>query len=80
MCQTKYDMAETPPEARYWSVDTYMLANVIDAIQAMDWHFIAANSKHTPKPPKPFPRPDSQKKVNKTKTNMWPGKTIVDKG
>lgn len=82
MCQTKFDMEETSPEARHWSVDTYMLANVIDAIQASDWHFIAANSKHAPKPPKPFPRPDSQKKkVNKTnKTNMWPGKTIVDKG
>lgn len=78
-CETKYDIAETPRESRVWDIDTYMLANVIDAIQAMDWHLIAANTKHPPKPPKPFPRPELKKKEAKPK-GFWPGKTIVDKG
>lgn len=77
-CQTNWDITETPEEARLWGMDTYMLANVIDAIQAMDWHLIAANSKRPPKPPKPFPRPETKKKAPKPK-KYWPGKTIVDK-
>lgn len=78
-CETNYDISETPREARAWNLNTYMLANVIDAVQAMDWHLIAANSKHPPKPPKPFKRPELKKKAPKGK-GYWPGKTIVDKG
>lgn len=79
-CHTSWDIAETPPEARIWNINTYMLANVIDAIQGMDWHLIAANSKRPPKPPKPFKRPETKKKINTPKPKgFWPGKTIVDK-
>lgn len=77
--ETLNDMAEVPREARAWNVNTWMLANVLDAVAHLDWVTIAANSKHAPKPPKPFARPP-MKKVVKTKRTMWPGKTIVDKG
>lgn len=61
------------PEAQAWDVNTYMLAHVIDALGAVDWHLVAANSKHAPPKPKPFPRPNLKKKKV-----LWPGKTIVD--
>lgn len=76
--QTINDINEVPRMTREWNVNTWMLANVIDALQAVDWHIIAANSKRTPKPPKPFPRPETKKRIVSKK--MWPGKTIVDKG
>lgn len=76
-CETNYDAAETPREARMWDMNTYMLANIIDAVQAMDWHLIAANSKRPPKPPKPFKRPELKKKEVKPR-GVWPGKTIVE--
>ena len=34
-----------------------MLADVYDAIAWLNYSFIAANSKHKPKKPKPYPRP-----------------------
>lgn len=77
--ETHFDIAETPQEARYWNINTYMLANIFDVINAVDWHIIAANSKHPPRPPKPLKRPELQKKEPKPK-KFWPGKTIVDKG
>lgn len=73
------DMANIPREARTWDKNTYMLANIFDAVAHLDWVTIASNSKHAPKPPKPFPRPELKKRVV-TKKNIWPGKTIVDKG
>lgn len=75
-CETNYDISETPRESRMWDLNTYMLANIIDVMNAVDWHIVAANSKHPPAPPKPFKRPDLKKK-NKPK-GFWPGKTIVD--
>lgn len=65
-------------EEKNWSPDMYLLANVIDCIQALDWHFIAANSRNKPRPPKPYPRPQGNRQV--TKKKLWPGKTILDKG
>lgn len=64
---------QVTPEAQAWDVNTYMLANVIDMLNALDWHLVAANSKHVPPKPKPFPRPNLKKKKV-----LWPGKTIVD--
>lgn len=78
-CETNYDMAETPREARMWDLSAYMLANIIDILNALDWHFISANSKHPPAPPKPFKRPELKKKAAKPK-GYWPGKTVVDTG
>lgn len=78
-CETNYDIAEVPRESRGWDINTYMIANVVDILQALDWHFIAANSKHAPKPPKPFKRPELKKIEPKPKPKgYWPGKTIVD--
>jgi hypothetical protein len=75
--ETVNDIAEVPREARAWNVDTWMLANVVDALAHLDWVTIAAHSKHAPRPPKPFPRP-TIKKVVKSKKTIWPGRTIVD--
>lgn len=77
--ETVNDIAEVPREARYWDANTWMLANVYDAVAHLDWVTITAHSKHAKKPPKPFPRPET-KKIVKTKKNIWPGRTIVDKG
>lgn len=76
---TNWEIADVPEEARLWDINTYMLANLIDAIMALDWHFISANSRRAPRPPKPFDRPKT-KKVEKKKKGFWPGKTIMDKG
>lgn len=76
--ETYLDIAKVPREAREWDANTWLLANVIDMLQAVDWHLVAANSKRPPHPPKPFPRPEL--KVKHTKKKMWPGKTIIDKG
>lgn len=73
--ETISDIAEVPREARNWNGQMWMLANVIDALQAVDWHLVAAFSKHKPQPPKPFQRPQHKKPVRKK--NVWPGKTIV---
>lgn len=76
---TKQDIAEIPEEARVWNTNTYMLANIVDGINMLGWYTIAANTKNKPRPPKPYPRPKTQKEAPKKKA-IWPGKTIVDKG
>lgn len=77
--QTLSDIADMSNEERIWSPEMYMLANVVDAVQALDWHFIAANSRSTPRPPKRIDRPVGKTR-NVTKKKVWPGKTIVDRG
>lgn len=77
--ETISDIKDLPREAREWSNEMWMLANIFDGISHLDWVTIVANSKHAPRPPKTFPRPEL-KKVPKTKKTMWPGKTIIDKG
>lgn len=77
--ETLNDIAEVPREARAWDSNTWMLANVFDAVAHLDWVTIAQASKNTPRPPKPFPRP-ATKKIVRTKRAMWPGKTLVDRG
>lgn len=77
-CETFYDIEEITKEARQWNVDTYMLANLFDVMNAVDYHIIASNSKNPPKPPKPIQRP--KLKVEKKSPKLWPGKTIVEKG
>lgn len=78
--ETLSDIRETPREAREWSAEIWMLANIFDAVAHLDWVTISSNSRHgAGKPPKPFPRPNTKKVVRNKKT-MWPGKTIVDRG
>lgn len=72
------EVAKLGQEARDWDTNTYMLANILDVMLALDWHTVSAHSKNKPKPPKPFPRPTP--KVTQTKMKpVWPGKTIVDR-
>lgn len=78
--ETLNDIAEIPRPARAWDVNTWMLANLGDILQAVDWHLIAANSKRPPAPPKPLSRPDTKKVTKTKKKQAWPGKTIVDRG
>lgn len=77
--ETLNDIAEVPRLTRTWDVNTWMLANVVDILQAVDWHIIAANSKRAPAPPKPVSRPDTKTPSKATKKKAWPGKTIVDR-
>jgi hypothetical protein len=77
--ETMSDILELTKEERTWSPEMYMQANIIDCIQALDWHFVAANSKNKPKPPKPIQRPEGKAR-QVTKKKLWPGKTIVDRG
>ena len=77
--ETISDIKQLTREAREWSPEMWMLANIFDGINHLDWVTIASNSKHAPKPPSLFPRPEL-KKVPKNKKTMWPGKTIIDKG
>lgn len=78
--ETLNDIAEIPREARTWDVNTWMLANIFDGIQFLDWHIICANSRNKPRPPKTYPRPEIKKKINKPAKAKWLGRTIVDKG
>lgn len=73
--ETLADIAGIEREARNWSNELHMLANAVDALQAVDWHIVAAFSKNKPAPPKPLKRPALKKKNNTAK--LWPGKTIV---
>lgn len=77
--ETLSDIGEITREERTWNPEMYMLANIIDSVQALDWHFVAANSKNTPKPPERIKRPEGKTR-QVTKKKLWPGKTIVDKG
>lgn len=72
------EVAKLGQEARDWDTNTYMLANILDILMALDWHTIAAHSKNKPSPPKPFPRPKPKVPQVKSKP-VWPGKTIVDR-
>ncbi len=72
--ETLADIVGVTREARNWDGKMHMLANIVDALQAVDWHLVAAFSKNKPKPPKPFKRP---KVVRETTKTVWPGKTVV---
>ena len=56
--ETISDIKDLPREAREWSNEMWMLANIFDGISHLDWVTIVANSKHAPRPPKTFPRPE----------------------
>lgn len=63
---------QLPPESRTvaalrggdqfqgWGVDRYLLASVVDAINANTYAFISANSKRKPKSPEPVQRPTKE--------------------
>jgi hypothetical protein len=49
-----------PDGARQWTVDTYMLANAVDLLQAANWQRSEDGNKGRNKP-KPVKRPSDQK-------------------
>lgn len=46
-----------------WSVESHLLAGLIDAVNQTTWMVAAANSKRPPARPKPFPRPGGKAKA-----------------
>lgn len=40
-----------------WTIESYLLASVLDAINTLTWVQVAKSSKSKPKRPKPTPRP-----------------------
>lgn len=45
------------PEGRGWSQDTFVLADLIDAIRGLSYYAQAQATHKKPKKPKPYPRP-----------------------
>lgn len=59
------------PQFRGWSVDRYAAAATVNAVRAMQYTYVAANSKTKPKPPDPFPVPDTQVRKRSTGPNSF---------
>ena len=55
------EAGKVPQAQKIWRrQDTWLLANISDALNALDYHFLCANSEKgqgPKKPPEPFPRP-----------------------
>jgi hypothetical protein len=45
-------------EFRGWDQNMYAQAAIVNAIRALQFTYVSANSKNKPKPPDPFPVPD----------------------
>lgn len=77
-------MNNTDPADRLWTTTDYLLAMVVDLLQASNWQFASAHSKHRPRKPKPVPRPRDlaeKKRARAEAKPFWPGRTIkVKKG
>lgn len=73
-------VAKLSPQAQIWDVNSYILANVFDAIESLNYSFRCANrGKNSPEPkkPKPHPRPDEAKPRKQTKfARSFPGETV----
>jgi hypothetical protein len=48
----------SPALWRGWDVDRYLLADLVDAVRAVQWTVAAVNSRRKPRRPSPTPRPD----------------------
>lgn len=60
------------PEHRGWTLDRYMLAKIIDAINMNTYAFVRTNSKKKPKEPKSVPTPgDKKRRKESTKNNPF---------
>ena len=55
------------PQFRGWDESRYALAAAVNAVRALQYTYVAAHSKHKPKPPEPFPVPDSVVEAKKKK-------------
>jgi hypothetical protein len=65
-----------------WNNESYILANIFDAIQQLTFLTESMNTpkeKPRPKRPKPHPRPGEKKPSRPRPGDWFPGKTIVSK-
>jgi hypothetical protein len=59
-------------EHRGWSIDTYLLASLVDALNTNTFAFIKANSKKRVKEPRPVPRPgDAERRKRENANNPF---------
>jgi hypothetical protein len=61
-------LSRMPAEARWWTADTYVLANLFDAVQSLTHVTQLINTpkgKPKPKAPKPHPRPKPKPKLGR---------------
>lgn len=56
---------------RGWDIQTYMLANIVDAVQQNTFAFVSANSKKKPKAPEPVERPAQKKQKSNPRQNTF---------
>lgn len=52
-----------------WTIDRYLLAALLDAVNVNTFAFVSANSKKKPKPPKLTPRPGDEVRKQQAKQN-----------
>jgi hypothetical protein len=69
------------PEQKTWGMDSYILANIFDAVQNMTYALVAMNSPRgrKPKQPKPYPRPGRNNPARPRRGDWFPGETIVSR-
>lgn len=59
-------------DAHRWSRTDYMLADLIDVIQAMRYEATASRTKSPGKPPQPYPRPEQDRaKLLRPRLDEW---------
>lgn len=61
--------AQGGDEYRGWSIDTYLLAALLDSLNTNTYAFIKANSKKRVKEPRPVPRPGDAERRKREKAN-----------
>ena len=68
------EMSGITREQRAWKrPETWLLANIQDCLQALDYHFVLANSEQGkgPKhPPKPIPRPGAKAEAKEQRKRL----------
>lgn len=59
-------------EFRGWSIDTYLLAALVDALNTNTFAFVKANTKKRVKEPRPVPRPgDAERRKRENASNPF---------
>jgi len=69
-------LSSSTPEEQAWTVESYILANIFDAIQALNYVTQVANSPKHSKPRKPDAHPRPRKNKAKISPKNYPGRTI----
>jgi hypothetical protein len=56
-------------EFRGWTVDRHLQASIVDALNSLNYMFLAVNTKKKPKPPVPLQRPGDAERKKQAKQN-----------